>query len=265
MSESQVDGREFSHAQLARLHDLTQQVEKICAAQLRSYLDALAPLFRPRRLFGNHMEGAGKENVVNADQNLNDLRDVYFKGLARPFDLRKELPVPLESIPTQIQLHEWEYSHEAQGSTGRTKITIIAPLTWVLCYPSAYSYSMMRQVANGKQEHDRESVRSFILRASMIYLMFSRLPELPRLFEGLRYKVEIRKSPLLGELPLVTVSAPVATVRPTDDLLLLAASYSGRSGFVEVIDPQQAAHIPDPLQDQISKILEAANEPSTFN
>jgi hypothetical protein len=265
MSESQVDGGEFSHAQLVRLHGLTQQVEKIFAAQLRSYLDALAPLFRPRRLFGNHMEGAGKEMVMNADQNLNDLREVYFKGLARPFDLRKELPVPLESIPTQIQLHEWEYSYEAQAATGPTKITITAPLTWVLGYPTAYSYSMMRQVANGKQEHDRESVRSFILRASIMHLMFSHLPELPRLFEGLRYKVDIRKSALLGELPLVTVSAPVATVRPTDDLLLFAASYSGRSGFVEVIDPQQAAHIPDPLQDQISKILEAANEPSTFN
>lgn len=265
MTESQLDGRQFSQAQLGRLHGITQQIEKVCRAQLRAYLDALAPLFRPRRLFGNHMEGPGKETVPNADQNLNDLREVYSKACARPFDLRKELPIPLESVPTQIQLHEWEYSHDVQTDRERATINIVAPLTWVLAYPSQHSYTMVRQLVGGKQERDAESMRSFILRASIMYLMFSRLPDLTTLFEGLRYKIDTRKSSQLGEVPLVTVSAPFATVRPADDLLLLAASYTGRSGFVEVIDFEQAAHIPDPLQDQISKILEAANESSAVN
>ena len=146
MTESQLDGRQFSQAQLGRLHGITQQIEKICRGQLRTYLDALAPLFRPRRLFGNHMEGPGKETVPNADQNLNDLREVYFKACGRPFDLRKELPIPLESVPTQIQLHEWEYSHDVQTERERATINITAPLTWVLAYPSPHSYSMVRQL-----------------------------------------------------------------------------------------------------------------------
>ena len=63
------------HDQLPRLHSLTAEVQKICRGQLRTYLDALAPLFRPRRVLGERMEGAGKESVVAADQNYNELRD----------------------------------------------------------------------------------------------------------------------------------------------------------------------------------------------
>jgi len=259
MTESLGVGQQSSHEQLSRLHGVTQEVEKVCRTQLRAYLDALAPLFRPRRLLGNHMEGSGKEAAQGADQSLAELKEIYFKACGRPFDLRKELTVPLESVPSQIQLHEWEYTHEIQTERERRTITVVSPLTWVLAFPSAYTFSMVRQLVIGKQEREAESVRSFVLRASLMALMFSRLPELTTLFEGLRFKVETRRSPQLVDLPLVTVSAPIRTVRPSDELVLLAAAYSGRSGFVEVVDTEQAAHISDPLRAQILEILEASN------
>jgi len=259
MAESLGVGQPLSQEQLGRLHRTTQAIEKVCRTQLRTYLDALAPLFRPRRVLGNHMEGAGKETVAGADQRLEELREVFFKACGRPFDLRKELPAPLESVPAQIQLHEWEYAYEVQTDRERRMIAVVAPLTWVLAYPSAYTFSMIRQVVTGKHERDGESVRSFVLRACLLHTVFARLPELTTLLEGLRYRVEVRKSPQLGDLPLVTVSAPVTTFRPSDDLLLLAASIAGRSGFVEVIDPEQAAHIPDPLQAEIEQLLESGN------
>ena len=64
--------------------------------------------------------------------------------------------------------------------------------------------------------------------------------------------------PQLGDLPLVTLSAAVRTVRPADDLLMTATGLSGRTGFEEVIDDYQAAHIVDPLQAQILTALDAA-------
>src|SRR5271169_4126377 len=88
----------LTHEQLPHLHNVTSEVAKICRGQLRTYLDALAPLFRPRRVLGNHMEGAGKESVTGADQTFAELRETYFKACGRPFDLRKELPTPLESV-----------------------------------------------------------------------------------------------------------------------------------------------------------------------
>jgi hypothetical protein len=249
----------LTHDQLPRLHSLTAEVQKICRGQLRSYLDALAPLFRPRRVLGERMEGAGKESVVAADQNFNELREVYFKACGRPFDMRKELPATLESVGTQIGLYEWEHTYDVRTERESRTITVVSPLTWVLTYPSTYSLSMLRQVIAGKQERDPEGVRSFVLRSCLMHLQFTKLPELKALFEGLRYRVDVRKSPQLGELPLVTVSAPIRTVRPADDLLLTATGLSGRTGFEEVIDDYQAAHIEDPLQAQILKVLDADN------
>lgn len=256
MSESVSTGQEFSIEELARLHGITQRIEKICRSQLWTYLDAVAPLFRPRRVLGNHMEGAGKENVTNADQSLNELREVYLKACGRPFDLRKELPVPLESVGTQLQLHSWEYLHEIRAEGGRRTIKVISPLTWVLSYNSTYNYAIVRQLLTEKQERDPESLRSFVLRASLMHLMFSRLPELKTLFEGLRYRVEVKRSPQFGELPLVTLSAPFRTVRPSDDLLMRAEQFTGRSDFVEVVDVDPNGRTPDPLLAQVSGILE---------
>jgi hypothetical protein len=263
MTQQADVGQALTHQQLPRLHNVTKDVAQICRGQLRIYLDALAPLFRPRRVLGNHMEGAGKETVANADQNFNLLRETYFKACGRPFDLRKELPTPLESVPTQIQLYEWEYQYDIRIDNERKSITVVSPLTWVLGYPSTYTLSMMRQVVAGKQDRDGEGVRSFVLRACLMDSLFAKLPEMKTLFDGLRYTFEVRKSPQLGELPLVTVSAPVKTMRPPDDLLMTATGLSGRPVFDEVLDEHQAARISDPLQAQILKVLDAANGKST--
>src|SRR4051794_7216977 len=174
MTEAQVAGRQFSHEQLSRLHEVTRQIEKLCRIQLRAYLDALAPLFRPRRLLGNHMEGPGNESVVNADQSLNELRELFLRACGRPFDLRKEFPLPLESVPTQIQFLEWEYGYSVQTEREKKELSITAPLTWVLAYPAACSYTMARQMLAGQQERNAENLRTFALRASLMHLMFAR-------------------------------------------------------------------------------------------
>jgi hypothetical protein len=245
---------------LLHLHNLTKEVAKLCAGQLRAYLDALAPLFRPRRLLGDHIEGSGRDSVVGADQNLAELKEMYARVAGRPFDLRRELPAPLESIPAQIQIYEWEYAYATERD--HRAITVVAPLTWVLAYPSTYSLSMMRQVLAGKQERDQESVRSFVARACLMSMLFAKSPTLGALFEGLRFPIEVRKIPQFGELPLVTISAPVATMRPSDEVLLMATGLSGRTVFQEVLDRDQAGRIPDRLQQQVSQILREHGEPA---
>jgi hypothetical protein len=246
--------------QLLHLHNLTKDVSTLCEKQLRIYLEALAPLFRPRRVLGDHVEGTGRESVVGADQNLAELRDVYQRVSGRPFDLRRELMTPLESVSTQIQLYEWEYVQEVRTERDCRNITVRAPLTWVLCYPSTYSLSMLKQVLAGRQDRDPESVRAFVLRACIMNLLFSKQPALSGLFEGLRYHAEVRKSPQFGELPLVTVSAPLRTVRPTDDLVLVATGVAGGNVFEEVLDLDDAREIHDPLRDQLYGILRAHGE-----
>ena len=252
MTESLNAGHEFSIEQLGRLHGITQRVEKVCRLQLWSYLEAMSPLLRPRRVLGNHIEGAGTETVAHAEQNLNELREIYFKACGRPFELRKELKTPLESVPVQLQLHPWEYLHEIQANEGRRTVKVTSPLTWVLSYNSTYNYAIVRQLVTEKQDRDAESLKSFVLRASLMALLFAKLPDLAMLLGGLRYNVEVKRSLLFGELPLVTLSAPFPTVRPSDDLLLRAEQFSGRSDFVEVLDIDAARKVSDPLMQQVS-------------
>lgn len=241
--------------QLLHLHTLTKDVAKVCQKQLRGYLDSMALLFRPRRILGDYMEGAERESVGGSDRTLAELRDLYRKVALRPFDLRPELNTPLESVSTQMQLYEWEYLHQVKTDRGVRSIKVTAPLTWVLAYSSTYSLSMLRQVLAGQEERDSEAVRAFVLRACLMHLHFQRFPALADLFAGLRYRIEVRQSQETGDLPLVTVSAPFATMRPPDSLVTVASSLAGGASFSEVIDLSTVRDLKDPLREQVAAIF----------
>ena len=85
--------------------------------------------------------------------------------------------------------------------------------------------------------------------------LFAKLPAMKELFESLRYKIEVRKSPHLGELPLVTISAPFRTFRPADSLVVMAAGLSGGQSFTEVLDVESVRNLEDPLRDEAVELI----------
>src|SRR5882757_85377 len=241
--------------QLLHLHTLTKEVSKFCQRQLRGHLDTLALLFRPRRILGEFIEGSERESVGGSDRTLAELRDLYKRVALRPFDLRPELPVPIESISTSLQLHEWEYLHETKTDRGWRTIKVTSPLTWVITYTSPYSLSILRQVLAGQEARDPDAVRAFVLRACILHLQFSKFPAIAELLGGLRYRVEVRRSPELGELPLVTVSAPLSTVRPPDNLITMASGLAGGAAFAEILDLDSVRNLRDPFREEVTAIL----------
>jgi hypothetical protein len=241
--------------QLLHLHTLTKDVAKVCQKQLRGYLDTLALLFRPRRMLGDAMEGAERESVGGSERTLGELRDIYRKVAQRPFDLRPELNPPLESVSTQIQLYEWEYLHQIKTDRGWRSIKVTSPLTWVVAYSSSYSLPMLRQVLAGQEARDAEAVRAFVLRACLMHLHFTKFPAIADLLAGLRYRVEVRRTPETGDLPLVTLSAPFSTMRPPDSLVTVASGLAGGVSFSEVIDLATVQNLKDPLRDQVAAIF----------
>ncbi len=241
--------------QLLHLHTLTKELSKFCQKQLRGYLDTMALLFRPRRVLGDAMEGAEQESVGGSERAVAELRDLYRRVAIRPFDLRPELSLPLESVSTQMQLWEWEYLHDTKTERGWRAIKVTSPLTWVLTYSSTYSLSMLRQVLAGQEERNSEAVRAFVLRACLVHLQFLKFPAIADLLAGLRYQVEVRRAPEMGDLPLVTVSAPFATMRPTDNLVAMAASLAGGDSFAEVVDLESARRLLDPLRQEVAAIF----------
>src|SRR4030095_7758969 len=109
---------------LLHLHTLTKDVARFCQKQLRGYLDTLALLFRPRRMLGNAIEGGEPESGGGAERTANELRELHRRVALRPFDLRPELSLPLQSISTQMQIHEWEYLHETKAERGWQSIKV---------------------------------------------------------------------------------------------------------------------------------------------
>ena len=241
--------------QLLLLHNLTKDVSKFCQKQLRGYLDTMALLFRPRRILGEAMEGGEGEFFGGSERTISELRDLYRRVALRPFDLRPELSFPLESVSTQMQLYEWEYTHETKTDRGWRAIKVTSPLTWVITYSSTYSLSMLRQVLAGHEERDAEAVRAFVLRACVLHLHFNRFPAISELLADLRYRVEVRRLPEMGDLPLVTVSAPLSTIRPPDNLVTLASGLAGGASFAEVLKLGSVQNLKDPLKEQIREIF----------
>src|SRR5580704_815593 len=99
---------ELEPTKLLSLHGLTKEVAHASLRHLKTQVEAMAPLFRPRRFLGDHIEGASKESVPGADRNFGDLQELYSRVAVKPFDLRPELRSPLESVATQLQFDEWE-------------------------------------------------------------------------------------------------------------------------------------------------------------
>jgi hypothetical protein len=241
--------------QLLHLHTLTKEVAKVCQKQLRGFLDTMALLFRPRRILGDAIEGSERESVGSSDRNVTELRELYRKVAPRPFDLRPELNFPLESISTQLQLYEWEYLHQTKTDRGWRSIKVTSPLTWVVVYSSNYSLPMLRQALIGNEERDSEAVRAFVLRACLMHLHLTKFPAIADLLAALRYRVEVRRTPETGDLPLVTLSAPFATVRPPDSLVMVASGLAGGASFSEVLDLATVKGVQDPLREQIGAIF----------
>lgn len=241
---------------LLHLHTLTKELAKRCQKQLRAHLDTLAPLFRPRRFLGDHMEGAGREPVVGSDRTHAELQALYKKIAVKPFDLRPELPQPIPSVQTQLVLYDWEYIHSAQTERGWQSLRVTTPMTWVLAYASPNSLAVLRQqVAEGNHQKEPEAVRAFVLRACLMHTLFQKYPGMSDLFASLRYKVETRYAREFGELPLVTISAPFPTVRPNDDLVVKAAGFAGGSSFAEVADIEGIRTLQDPVREEALRLL----------
>jgi hypothetical protein len=242
-------------AKLLSLHGLTKDVAQACLRHLKTQVEAMAPLFRPRRVLGDYIDSSGKEPVPGADRNLADLQELYARVAIKPFDLRPELRAPLESVATQFQFNEWEYTHAAETDGSWHSIRVTSPLTWVISYSTSYSLATLRGVVAGSGQRDAEAVRAFVLRACLMHELFSKVPALTSLLEGLRYKVEVRRSPQLGDLPLITVSAPFRTFRPADQLVAMAAGLAGGASFAEVLDVESVRNLADPLRDETVELV----------
>lgn len=260
MSKTEGSTGELTLERLFELHSLTKDVSRTEHEHLMSVLGTLSPLFGPRRYLGDFVDGIGEVRLPGAERNFDELTALYTSIARETFDLRPELRNPIESISTTLQIYPWEYTHNVRTTSGFEAIRVTSPLTWVLAYSSQYSFQRMREILGGKQKRDDTAVRAFVLRACILQLQFEKFPGLVELLTSLRYRFEVRRSHELGALPLATISAPFATVRPPDALVMKASGLAGTTDFPEVIDLESVRQLEDPVKQRINEFLANSNE-----
>jgi hypothetical protein len=240
--------------QLSERRQKTEAVSQFFLKQLRGYLEALRPLLTPARLLGRYV--SPREDLAGAEKAAAQLKQTYDEVCGKPFALARGLEDgPLGAIENKIDLYPWEYAHEAAGTKEKKTLTVTSPVRWIMSYASAYTLSQLRSLLIGKGDREQATIRQFIVNALAMKMLIEKSPGIAQLLGDLRYQVTIEKSPVLGELPVVTIGAAVPSFRPSDELMLGAVRLSGVPAFIELIDVAAVRRLEDPLKRRIEEML----------
>lgn len=239
--------------ELPEIRRKTEAIAKLLHEQLKQHLETLRPVFLPERVFGKHV--GVKTEVPGAERALLDLQQAYREFSARPYDLPIEFdPQWLTLVGNKLELHPWDYNHEARGGAETKAVTMTSPLRWILTYGSNYSVAQARQVLQGKEQRRPEYLRQFVVNALVLHAVVARFPGLAHLFADLRYDLKADSSNELGKLPLITLTSCLTSFRPSDDLILAATAFSGVSAFIELVNLDEISNPRDTLKERVEAV-----------
>jgi hypothetical protein len=245
--------RSLTIEDLAALRERTEVIARLLRERLATQLETLRPLFSARRLLGRHVRSVLREEIPGADRAFAALRERYAAACGRPFALPKDLedePLTIEPI---LDLHPFEYRHRLAGDE-RT-ITMTNPVRWIVSYRSGYSIGQLETAFAQRSTLRPSDAKQFLVSALALQLLIETFPEIRGLLAELRYEVSLEKRPALGDLPLVTLHAPLPTFRPSDDLIARATRLSGVPAFIELVDVEALPQLRDPLVERIAATL----------
>jgi hypothetical protein len=233
----------------------TEAVSKYLHEQLAGYIETLRPLFVPDRYIGRF--AGGKFDTQDSDRAVAEIQQKYREFTGKPFDLSPEFdPHWLSLVGSRLDLQRWAYTHQVQ-SDGETKaVTISSPSRWILTYRSNLSVSQMAEALTGKERASIEFRRQFVVNALVIQLAVARNPGLVQLMDGLHYRLQSEFFPGLAKLPIVTLTSPLPSFRPTDDLILEATRFSGVPAFIELLDMEAIREMRDPIREKIDQLIQ---------
>lgn len=240
---------------MLRIRGGSERISSWIRGEVLDRLETLRPLLAPRRFLAEHVKSPYRvEEAQESDRNFTELQTAYKSVAGEPLRLPGRLESPLESIPNQVELHPWEYTHEVESPEGVRRVSIQSPLSWVLLHGAPISLSQARLMSSGAIPRSESALRQFAIHALLMKLIVDRSPGLVRLFSAMRLALEIVQSSSLGALPLVRISACVPVFRPADSVILSAIQMSGVPIFEEFVDLAAAASLEDPLRSRIAEL-----------
>ena len=160
----------WSTKRLIVLRRVTRAIADLLHGQLKEYLSALAPLFRPAGILGEYVQGGEKGMSAATLKAFQELQNVYGAAAgSKPFGLSKELKPPLEIVRSALELTKMDYPYTL-NTEGQTKTMIItAPLKWQLTH-AEFAPARLKQLLSDRNRTDTDAAR-FVLHYSVLQVL----------------------------------------------------------------------------------------------
>lgn len=238
------------------LRKLTRALAEILRNDLRDTLMTVEPLLRPRSMFGEHIQGGGKDLIKGADRAFKDLAaDFAEVAGSKPFHLPKELKSPVEVMSASLEMQPVEYSYTARGERESKTVKITSPLRWVVNYRD-YGLDELKHVFLDRNRTE-EQLKRFVLHSLLVEHVFTRQPGIKEMLASLRFPVVVERRPEFGGLPITCITTAVSTYRPDDEVIIETTEVSGSEEFEEFVRVSDITGMKDTFRDKLVELVRA--------
>jgi len=247
---------QYTTQKLLALRKLTRSIGEIVTSELREYVATLTPVFRPKSIFGDHIQSTAKEPVKGSDQAFKELQTLYEKvAPGRPFHLPRELKSPIVQLSTTLELVPVEYTHAIDVSGNTRKVTVTRPFKWVLVY-AGWAPQRLTHLLTDLSRQNGE-LQQFVLHYLAMHVAIAARPGLSRMLETLHFPLESGRLPSCGELPITFIGSSISTRLPPDERILESVELSGKDAFEELADGEDIHRLSDPFKERLLALLAA--------
>jgi hypothetical protein len=244
----------YSMQRMLALRRLTRAISDLLGGQLREYLSALAPTFRPASILGEYVQGSPKGTLAASHKVFQDLKSVFGAAVnSKPFSLTRELKSPIEILSSTLELSPMEYPYELKTEREVKTVVLTSSLKWVLTY-SGFSPTRLRALLADPHRLDEETAR-FVLHYAVLHIIVSKQPSIGQMLDALRFGVSTLRWRECGELPITCVASSVPSIRPPDEVILESTEISGRDVFEEIVDVEAIQNLRDPFKERLLELI----------
>jgi len=250
----------YSIQRMLDLRKLTRAIAELLRGQMRDYLVTLAPLYHPRTVLGEYVQGSTKEALKGANTVFKELQALYDSiAPSRPFNLSKDVKAPLDIYGGALELTAVEYTHQATVDQTSKTVTITLPFRWIVSYPGCPP-TRLRELA-ADRNRSAEELQHAILHYLALHLVMSKQTSLTKILEEFHFPVSPNERlPGFGNLPMTIISSSVSTMRPPDNVIIESTEISGVSAFEEVVNIADIVELRDPLSDRLLELIKTHGE-----
>ncbi len=242
----------FDFNRMMLLRGLTTALARHFEQTARQHLANLAALLHPRMLLGDLIR---QEKAFAKDQ------DAAFRELVKQYqpiarstviNTQVDLKPPLDIFTSTIELSPASYDYSPDGSP--KPMTIITPMKWVVAYKDLGLSRLREHIASHNRSGGNE-LQSSLLHFLALHMLVARRPGPAPVLEALRFEISSTPTAEFGGLPIIHLTAPLATMRPPDAMIAQSAMLSGALSFEEVVDLQAIAGLRDCVKDKVLELV----------